>query len=47
MATIDDPALMQRILAHLGLPDVRDGPPRTYGLGRDFGLGVGCNGGKS
>jgi len=27
IATIDDPAVIQRILAHLGLPGVRDGPP--------------------
>jgi hypothetical protein len=27
IATIDDPAVIQRILAHLGLPSVRDGPP--------------------
>ena len=26
MATIDDPAVIQRILAHLGLPDARAGP---------------------
>jgi hypothetical protein len=26
-ATIDDPAVIQRILAHLGLPGARDGPP--------------------
>ena len=27
IATIDDPAVIQRILAHLGLPGARDGPP--------------------
>jgi hypothetical protein len=27
IATIDDPAVIQRILAHLGLPSARDGPP--------------------
>jgi hypothetical protein len=27
VATIDDPVVIQRILAHLGLPGVRDGPP--------------------
>jgi hypothetical protein len=27
IATIDDPPGTQRILAHLGLPGVRDGPP--------------------
>jgi hypothetical protein len=27
MATIADPAVIQRILAHLGLPGVRDSPP--------------------
>jgi hypothetical protein len=27
IATIDDPAVIQRILAHLGLPGVRAGPP--------------------
>jgi hypothetical protein len=27
MATLDDPAVIQRILAHLGLPGARDGPP--------------------
>jgi hypothetical protein len=27
IATIDDPAVMQRILAHLGLPGARAGPP--------------------
>jgi hypothetical protein len=27
MATIDAPAVIQRILAHLGFPGVRDGPP--------------------
>lgn len=27
IATINDPALIQRILVHLGLPGVRDGPP--------------------
>ena len=26
IATIDDPAVIQRILAHLGLPGTRDGP---------------------
>jgi hypothetical protein len=26
IATIDDPAVIQRILAHLGLPGARDGP---------------------
>jgi hypothetical protein len=26
MATIDDPAVIQRILAHLGLPGARAGP---------------------
>jgi hypothetical protein len=27
IATIDDPTVIQRILAHLGLPGARDGPP--------------------
>jgi hypothetical protein len=27
IATINDPAVIQWILAHLGLPGVRDGPP--------------------
>jgi len=27
IATIDDPAVIQRILAHLGLPGARDGLP--------------------
>ena len=27
LATIDDHAVMQKILAHLGLPGARDGPP--------------------
>ena len=27
IATIEDPAVIQRILAHLGLPGARDGPP--------------------
>ena len=27
IATIDDPAVIHRILAHLELPEVRDGPP--------------------
>jgi hypothetical protein len=27
MTTIDDPAVIQRILAHLGLPGARAGPP--------------------
>jgi hypothetical protein len=27
IATIDDPAVIQRILAQLGLSGVRDGPP--------------------
>jgi len=27
VATIDDPAVIQRILAHLGLTGARDGPP--------------------
>jgi hypothetical protein len=26
IATIEDPAVIQRILAHLGLPDTRDDP---------------------
>jgi hypothetical protein len=26
IATIEDPAVIQRILAHLGLPGARDGP---------------------
>jgi hypothetical protein len=26
IATIDDPAVIHRILAHLGLPGARDGP---------------------
>ena len=26
LATIEDPAVIQRILAHLGLPGIRDGP---------------------
>ena len=26
IATIEDPAVIQRILAHLGLPGTRDGP---------------------
>ena len=26
LATIDDPAVIARILAHLGLPEARDGP---------------------
>jgi hypothetical protein len=26
-ATIDDPAIIQRFLAHLGLPGARAGPP--------------------
>jgi hypothetical protein len=26
IATIDDPAVIQRILAHLGLPDAREDP---------------------
>ena len=28
IATIDDPAVIHRILAHLGLPAARDGPER-------------------
>jgi putative transposase len=27
IATIEDPAVIQRILAHLGLPGIREGPP--------------------
>jgi len=27
IATIEEPAVIQRILAHLGLPGTRDGPP--------------------
>jgi len=27
IATIEDPAVIQRILAHLGLPNTREGPP--------------------
>jgi hypothetical protein len=27
IATIDDPAVIQRILAHLGLPGTRESPP--------------------
>jgi len=27
IATIDDPAVIQRILTHLGFPGARDGPP--------------------
>jgi hypothetical protein len=27
IATIEDPAVIQRILAHLGLPGTREGPP--------------------
>jgi hypothetical protein len=27
IATIDDPAVIQKILGHLGLPGGRDGPP--------------------
>jgi hypothetical protein len=32
IATIDDPAIIHRILAHLGLPDARDGPARAAAM---------------
>ena len=32
IATIEDPAVIQRILAHLGLPGTRDGPPPPRSL---------------
>ena len=33
IATIEDPAVIQRILAHLGPPGSRDGPPPPYAMG--------------
>jgi hypothetical protein len=32
IATIEDPAVIQRILAHLGLPGARDGPPPPWSM---------------
>jgi hypothetical protein len=32
IATIEDPAAIQRILAHLGHPGSRDGPPPPYAM---------------
>jgi hypothetical protein len=32
IATIEDPAVIQRILAHLGLPGARDGPPPLWSM---------------
>jgi hypothetical protein len=32
IATIDDPAVIQGILAHLGLPVTRDGPQRPCSM---------------
>jgi hypothetical protein len=32
IATLEDPAVIQRILAHLGLPASRDGPPPPYAM---------------
>src|SRR5207249_2176029 len=42
IATIEDPAVIQRILAHLGLPGTREGPPppcsTTEGGGEQLAL---------
>jgi hypothetical protein len=32
IATIDDPAVIHRILAHLGLPEARDGPEPGFSV---------------
>jgi hypothetical protein len=32
IATIEDPAVIQRILAHRGLPGARDGPPPPWSM---------------
>jgi len=32
IATIEDPAVIQRILSHLGLPGTRDDPPSPWSM---------------
>jgi len=38
IATIDDPAVIHRILAHLGLPGARDGPEPAVALSPDCAM---------
>ncbi len=38
IAAIDDPAVIHRILAHLGLPGARDGPELGAGIATEFAV---------